>query len=135
MTPAARKFPFKAPPRLIRYFILSSFLFFAAYVLQWGGHFNFFFMGPPLYLAHAVKDLVTAKLGIRNISPVVRDYLFLLPAVTIYYGALGFFLKQLFQERSKLGLLSFVCLIVFLIYVHYKAWANLAGYYEPFPYP
>ncbi|MBN1689135.1 MAG: hypothetical protein JW893_08550 [Candidatus Omnitrophica bacterium] len=129
------KLPFKAPSRVIRYFVLAGVIFFVAFVMRWFGKANLALMGPPIFLAYGIEKLFGPYVSVMTSRENLREYFYLLPLTITYYGLVGFFLKQLLQESGKVGLLSLLAFIGFVIYIHYQSWLNLTGYFEVFPYP
>ncbi len=123
-----RLFP-KKIHHLIRYFVMAGL---AAFVLYWifsGISFSLLFIGPAIYLAYWLKQLVASVFGGLPSSNFLNDFVFLLPVTIVYFGFIGFQLKQLWNERGMVRTVSLVALIVFLLYIHYRAFDNLLGYY------
>jgi hypothetical protein len=121
---------FKTIHHLIRYFLLIGILAFAGFALKWNDAIFFSLIGPPLYLAFHLKQALTSVVPIPS-SPTVNNYAFILPITLIYFGLLGFQMKQLWNERGFIRILSLFALILFLLYIHFWCWKNLLGYTTP----
>lgn len=113
---------------LIRYFIFLAIAAFAGYVREINTDIFLIFVGPCIYLAHKVKSATAGLLGPVTLSQQTLLYAYLLPVMLIYYGLIGFMLKQLWNERGKTRLISVVGLLGFLVYIHFLAWKNLTAY-------
>jgi hypothetical protein len=129
------KLPFKPPHQVIRYIILLGIFAFASFMMQWGKSFTLIFIGPVLYLAFALERFLGPLAGITNRSQMMLDYFYLLPITAVYFGFIGFILKQLLQERGWVGMISLITFIGFVLYIHHEAWQRLTGYFISFPYP
>ena len=114
---------------LIRYFVIVGLMAFAFYWMFNGTDFSLIIVGPAIYLAYWLKQLASSVFGTLPSSVVLNDFVFLLPVTIVYFGLIGFQLKQLWNERGIIRTVSLVALIVFLLYVHYKAFDNLLSYY------
>ena len=113
---------------LIRYFFLLGVLFFVAYVKRWSDDLSLILMGPPLYLTQALKTFVSSFVGFPS-SQTFIYYVFLLPVTMMYFGFIGFQIKQLWNEKGPIRFISLFALVGFLIYVHYLTWTNLSHYF------
>ena len=133
------RFLFKQFHHLIRYFLIIGLLVFFGYIKHWGVHWHFDFflvlIGPALYTADQLKNLITTY--VRSL-PNQKDwnyYAFLLPTTVLYFCLVGFQLKKLWNERGKIRILSILALIFFLVYIHNLAWKNLTNYFKSAPKP
>lgn len=115
---------------LIRYFVLIGLVAFAFYWMFNDTDFSLMFTGPAIYLAYWLKQLIAPVFGGLPSSSILNDFVFLLPVTIVYFGFIGFQLKQLWNERGIIRTVSLIALILFLIYIHYKAFDNLLGYYS-----
>ena len=113
---------------LIRYFIIIGVVVFVGYIKHWQDDIFLMLIGPVLYLAYTVKQLVLSLVSLPE-SEALNYYGFLMPFCVLYFGLLGFQLKQLWNERGKIRFLSLFALITFLAYIHYTAWGNLSNYF------
>ena len=115
---------------LIRYFLVLSILAFVGYLKHWNDTICLLLVGPCLYLASGLKKIIVSYVWSVPSSLNVNLYGFLLPLTVLYFGLIGFQLKQLWNERGKIRIISLVFFIGFLLYIHYKSSQYLAGYFE-----
>jgi hypothetical protein len=123
------RFPFKKIHHLIRYFLLIGIIVFVGYIKQWPSDLFLLLIGPSIYLAYLLKNLVAQNIWSPPNVDTINYFAFLLPVTLLYFGLTGFLLKQLWNERGKVRFVSILALILFILYVHYTAWKNLSGYY------
>lgn len=86
---------------------------------------SLFFIGPIIYLAAAVNGLLSQYIAI---SKDMQQYGLLLPACILYFGLIGFLIKQLLEEKGLIKILTFMTVIGFFIFIHFFAWSNLTDY-------
>ena len=116
---------------LIRYFVVIGIVVAAGYANHWYDTVFLILAGPMLYLAAAVQDLLGTLLGPMNYSMPMNLYGFVMPIATLYYGVIGFLLKQLWNEQGFVRFISMLAITVFLIFIHYVSWTNLQAYSIP----
>ncbi len=114
-------------------FLLIGIVVFAGYLMSGGNLLFFLIIGPSIYFAHFLKNFAITTLGFSKLlaplpASVVNDYVFLLPATLLYFGLIGFQIHQLLKEQGPIRHFSFLALLAFLGYIHYKAWTSLTGY-------
>ena len=114
---------------LIRYFVLVSILIFVGYLKQWSDNIFLLFIGPPMYLAYGLKRMIAVYLWALPVGIRLNQYLFVMPLTVLYFGFVGFQLKQLWNERGFIRTLSLFFFLAFLIYIHHLTWKNLLGYF------
>ncbi|HLD50376.1 MAG TPA: hypothetical protein VJC08_04185 [bacterium] len=112
---------------LIRYFVVIGFVVFTGYIKHWQEDVFLILIGPVLYLAYTVKEGVVSLISLPEWEP-LNFYGFLLPVCVLYFGLLGFQLKQLWNERGKIRFLSLFALLTFVAYIHYTSWKSLSDY-------
>ena len=122
------KLVFKKVHHLIRYFFVFATVIFIGYIKQFQDDVFLFLIGPPLYAAHTVKSLISDNLLSLPNTNLVNDYFFLLPICLIYFGFIGFQLKQVWNERGKIRFVILISFIIFIAYVHMTAAKTLALY-------
>ena len=115
---------------LIRYFVSLGLIIFLGYLKHWQDDLFLILIGPVLYLASVLKGLITSFISIPS-SDTINYFGLLLPLCMLYFGLLGFQLKQLWNERGKVKFLSLFALLIFVIYIHHTAWKNLSAYFLP----
>ena len=114
---------------LSRYFLLIAIPLFFAYVNHWlDARLLLSFLGPPIYLAEQLRLLTQSLLPVLEQTDNFRFYALLLPCSLFYYGLLGLLVKQLWNEKGLVRLLSLLALIGFVVYIHYRASNSLIGY-------
>ena len=121
-------FSLKKIHHLIRYFVILGLVVFVGYLKHWQDDVFLALIGPAIYLAYTAKGLITSVIALPG-SETVHYFGFLMPLCIVYFGLLGFQLKQLWNERGKVRFLSMFALIVFVFYIHYAAWGSLSTYF------
>lgn len=111
---------------LIRYFFLLGVLSFVAYIKRWSDDASLIIMGPPLYLTYGIKKLLS---GILPSSQNIVYYAVLMPVTIFYFSAIGFMIKQLWNEKGPIRFISLFAMIGFLLYIHHTTWKNLSAYF------
>jgi hypothetical protein len=114
-------------------FLVIGIIVFAGYQMSGGNLLFFLIIGPSIYFAHFLKTFAMTTLGFSPLigtlpASAVNDYVFLLPATLLYFGMIGFQIHQLLKEQGPIRHFSFLALLAFLGYIHYKAWTSLTGY-------
>lgn len=118
---------------LIRYFIPIGLVAFVIYWMSGAAKFSLILIGPSLYLAYWSKHGIESLVGELPSSEHFNDLAFVFPIALVYFGLIGFQLKQLWNERGLVRTVSLFALVVFLIYIHFRSWHQLLGYYQPLP--
>ena len=113
---------------LIRYFIILGLIVFVGFIKHLQPQGFLFLVGPCLFLAYAIKGFVDHNLTALPSSGMVQFFFFLLPLTLIYYGFIGFQLKQLWNERGKLRIAILCVFILFIVYVHITSFKTLSAY-------
>lgn len=113
---------------LIRYFILLGIVVFVGYFKELDNRIFLIFITPPIYLAHGLKTIISKTFPISS-SNDVNMYFFLLPVTLLYFGLIGFQLKQLWNERGTIKIAILFIFLGFLFYIHYVAWKNVMTYF------
>ena len=113
-----------------RYFRLLGIVVFFGYVRHWDDRVFLALMGPFLYLAGGMRELLVNLLPIPSTKE-INEYGFLLPLAILYFSLLGFLFKHLWNERGKARTLSLIALTAFLLFIHYRAWQLLSLYFVP----
>ena len=116
---------------LIRYFVGLGFLAAFGYIYHCQEPVFLFLVGPLIYISSPLQNSIESVIGPMNHSISTNLYGFLLPVCVVYFGVLGFQLKQLWNEQGFVRLLSMFALIAFIVFIHYTAWQNLTGYFTP----
>ena len=85
-------------------------------------------VGPPIFVTYWLRVKGTVVTHFIPNEPLFNDYLFLLPLTVLYFGYIGFQLKNILNERGKFRSLLLLVFTVFLIYVHRAAFQELRLY-------
>ena len=117
---------------LIRYFLVFAAVIFIGYIKELQDDIFLLLIGPPLYIAHTLKSLINSIITLPN-TETVNNYFFLLPVCLLYFGFIGFQLKQLWNERGKVRFVILFSFIGFIVYVHLTAAKSLAVYLTESP--
>jgi hypothetical protein len=113
---------------LIRYFLVFAVIAFIGYTKQLNDGLFLIITGPCLYIAYHLKSFFTQNLIALNNTEAVNYYFFLFPVCLVYFGFIGFQMKQLWNERGKIRFIIMTAFISFLIYIHILAAKNLSVY-------
>lgn len=115
---------------MIRYFLVFSFGVFFAYWKGLLGKWALLLIGPILYLASFMKNLLGTYVKLETGSP-ASLFGIVLPITLLYFGIASFLIKKLWAERGLIKVISLLGIIGFLGYIHYFSWVNLQGYFRP----
>lgn len=114
---------------LARYFGILALVCFGGYKAS--NQFSFLtLLGPPLFLVYWLRtqgDFITR--WIPN-NPFFNDLFLFFPLTVIYFGLVGFQLKNFLNERGFIRLLGLAALIAFLIYIHTVSFQEIALFWE-----
>jgi hypothetical protein len=113
---------------LIRYFILLAIVAFIAFTQKIAYGIVLILLGPPIYLAYGLKKIIVDLIWSIPSSDAINLYGFILPITILYFGLMGFQLKQLWNERGTVRTLSLLAMVGFLFFIHYFCWKNLLMY-------
>lgn len=105
----------------------------AAFILYWmdiNTTATLILSGPPIYLAYFAKDLIGPSIAGAD-SQTVKEFGFVLPATLLYYGCLGFLMRQLLNERGILKIITIIALAGFVVFIHFMTWNKLNAYLLP----
>lgn len=116
---------------LIRYLAAIGIVFFFAYWTGFRVEHTLIVMGPCLYLAAAVRDVLVRLIPSLPSSKHMLYFGFLLPTTLLYFGVGSFLFKKLWNEKGLIRYASVAGFVVFLVYIHYTAWENLLDYLRP----
>jgi hypothetical protein len=116
---------------LIRYFLVLAVVSTMGYINHWQDNVFLFLVGPVLYLCVPLRNFVESIFGSIPFSQTINQFGFILPVLLVYYGLIGFQLKQLWNEQGLIRIVSLMALIGFLAYIHYKSWTNLTAFMTP----
>lgn len=114
---------------LARYFGLLAML---SLVTYYQTHFFYLLalLGPSFFLTSWLRSHSLPVIDWIPNEPFYNNFLLLLPVTVIYFGLVGFQLKNLINERGKIRILSILIFLGFLFYIHAVAFQELALYWE-----
>jgi len=115
---------------LVRYFVVFGIISFTGYVMEWVEKLFLLLCGPSLFVAYQVKAFVTKYLPQIPNTPTTDHYAFLMPIVVIYYGVMGFLIKQLWNEKGLMRTVSLLCFVGFIGYIHLTTWKYLKAFWD-----
>ena len=115
----------------VRYFIVLGIISFVGHVLGWNSRVFLSLCGPAIYAAALVKKLIALVFKTLSWTETIYLYALLFPAVIIYFAFAGYLIKELWNERGFVRLLSLLVLILFLIFIHLYTGHILTGYFLP----
>lgn len=122
-------FLFRQVQHLTRYFLIFSLLVFVLYWQDINRDLAFLFIGPPLYIAYYLKDILAGYIEFESSRP-INLFAFILPVNTAYYGLVGFQIKKIWNEQGFVRTITLLALVGFLFFIHFLAWRHLTGYYQ-----
>lgn len=111
-----------------RYTTAAGFLIFFLYLTRLFDPVIMFLLGPPIYVAYTFRAFLGGLFPGGRPSGFVDAFVFLLPFTLLYYGAVGFLLKRLWNEHGRIRLASLIALGIFLVYIHITSGSNLLSY-------
>lgn len=107
-------------------FALAGTGFFFFHFLNIQEKISLIFIGPVIYLMSFLYKLLNQYLSL-NISGNALLYAFLLPGCIVYFGILGFLIKQIMEEKGFIKFLTVFAISGFFIFIHFLAWKNLGN--------
>ena len=120
---------FRRVHHLIRYFIILGIVSFAGYAMQWQDDVFLVLNSPAIFIAYGIKNIVWGYLTASPRTDTTELYIVLLPSTVLYFGMVGFLLKQLWNERGFIRNFSLFAFISFLVFIHWRTWTDLSGYF------
>lgn len=115
---------------LARYFGILAVVVFAGYQLPGLSYLFLPFVGPPLYLVAFLRGRIYFLEAVIPNKFFVNTFLLFFPLTVIYFGLIGFQIKNIVNERGRLGLVMLVVFLAFLGYIHFLAFRELSLYWE-----
>lgn len=111
-----------------------------AVLILLGYHYtnSFYFMallGPSHFLVYWFRVHADSLAHWIPNEPLYNNFLLIYPVTVIYFGLVGFQLKNLVNERGRLRLLSILVFLAFLAYIHFLAYKEIGLYWEGGSFP
>lgn len=115
---------------LARYFGILAVICLAGYQFFGLPYLFLPFLGPPLYLTYLLRAYAPFLNQALPNEPFFNSFFILFPLTFIYFGLVGFQLKNIINERGRLGTLLLLVFVGFLGYVHYLTFQEFSLYWE-----
>lgn len=115
---------------LARYFGVLALVVFAGYQFLGLPYLFLPLVGPPLYLTALLRGRFRFLEVVIPNNFFVNTFLLFFPLTLIYFGLIGFQIKNIVNERGRLGLVMLIVFLAFLGYVHFLAFRELSLYWE-----
>lgn len=112
---------------LSRYFGILGFLCLLGYAYTPFSRLFLMTIGPAFYITYWFRQYAGFLSSIIPNEPVFNNLLLLFWTL-IYFGLMGFQLKNILNEKGKMRFLILVAFFGFLIYIHYSAFKELDLY-------
>ena len=112
------------------HFILLGLAIFAAHYFSIAESYLLILSGPAIYLASFIKQILIKFVELPKDQNSL-ELIFLLPIHILYFGLIGFLLKQIFSEKGLIKILTLLILIGFLGFIHVVSWKSLNLYLKP----
>lgn len=88
------------------------------------------FLGPPFFLVYGLRIHVGLMVNWIPNTPFFNDFFLFFPATIIYFGLVGFQIKNFLNEKGFIRLLGLAALLAFVIYIHMASLKEIALYWE-----
>lgn len=115
---------------LARYLGILALVVFVGYQFLGLSYLFLPFVGPPLYLVALLRGRLHFFEAVIPNNFFVNTFLLFFPLTVIYFGLMGFQIKNIINERGRLGLVMLVVFLAFLAYIHFLAFRELSLYWE-----
>ncbi len=114
---------------LARYFGLLGLISLIGYGIPFLSHPFLIFMGPPFFLTVWLRTHVRFLSDLIPNEPFFNNLFLLFPVTILYFGFMGFQLKNIINETGRMRLFILAVFVGFLIYVHYLAFREISLYW------
>ena len=125
--------PIVTPKRirhLSRYFGVLGVLCFVGY---WYTDYSYHFLavlGPCFFLVHFLRHYGGVVVHLLPNDAVSNKIFLLFPVTILYFGLVGFHIKNILNERGKLRVIILLAFLGFLAYMHRLAFQELSLYWK-----
>jgi len=113
---------------LARYFGIFALVCLLGYGAGLGRLF-LIFLGPPLMFVYWLRVHANFLVMFIPHEPFFNNLFLFLPVTIIYFGLVGFQLKNIINERGKVRLLILVAFVAFIVFIHYLAYHEISLYW------
>jgi hypothetical protein len=122
-----------AKPRvqhLARYFGILAILCLAGYSLTPLSYPFLFFLAPAYFLTYLLRTHGGFLVGLLPNEPVFNNFFLFVPLTIIYFGLVGFQLKNLLNERGFIRIIVLIIFVGFLFCIHAFTFKEVSLYWE-----
>lgn len=112
------------------HFILFGLGVFAAHYFNMAASFLLILSGPAIYLATFFGQFLLKFIELPKDQNTL-ELVLLLPLHIVYFGLIGFLLKQISTEKGAIRILTFLIVVGFLGFIHFVSWNSLNLYLKP----
>lgn len=113
---------------LARYFGIIGFICLAAYSFTRFGDYFLPLLSPPIFLSYWLRIYGRVVTSFIPNEPLYNNLFLIFPATIIYFGLVGFEIKNIINERGKIRLMIAAAFIAFLAYIHYLSYKEIRLY-------
>lgn len=113
---------------LARYFGIVGLLCILAYAFMPSVNLFLIPLGPPFFVVYWLRVHAGLLTAVIPNQPFYNHLFLILPITVVYFGLVGFQIKNILNERGKIRLLIMAAFVGFLIYLHYVAFQELSLY-------
>ncbi len=115
---------------LARYFGILGFLFLLGYGYTDYSYYFLILLGPAFFLTYWLRTFEPLKIVTSFIpNEPLYNNLLILSSTLIYFGLIGFQLKNILNERGKIRLVILLIFFGFLFYIHQTSFRELSLYW------
>ena len=115
---------------LARYFGVLGTLCFAGYFYTDYSYYFLATLGPSFFLVYFLRHYAAHLLNFLPNQAVFDKIFLLFPFTVIYFGLVGFHIKNILNERGKIRLIVLLAFLGFLTYIHRLAFRELNLYWQ-----
>ena len=113
-----------------RYFGVLGLIAFVGY---WFTPYSYYFLpvlSPSFFLVYFLRHYGGTVTALLPNTPIFNKIFLLFPVTVLYFGLVGFHLKNILNERGKLRWIIMLAFLGFLGYMHFLAFQELGLYWK-----
>lgn len=115
---------------LARYFGLAGLICLVGYEVSPLSQFFLVFLGPSFFLVAWIRTHIPFLANLIPNEPFFNNFFLLFPAAVLYFGLIGFQLKNIINETGRIRLFILLLFVGLLIYIHYLAFQEISLYWK-----
>ena len=115
---------------LARYFGILAIICLLGYACTGFAYPFLVFVGPPIFLTYWLRTQGGLLVQWLPNEPLVNHLFLFAPLTVVYFGLVGFQLKNILNERGIIRTLILIAFLGFLIYLHSLAFQELSLYWK-----